>query len=575
MRSAYTLRRTCVHTPRLPECVESRFGVAGSVGVLSAEEWHQVDLRDYIRVLRKGWPFILAMAVFGLAAGVGITVATTKVYQADVQVFVATDSSANGADLANGNTFTQNRVQSYTSIANSPSVTRAVISKLKLSMSQSDLSDKITADAPLNKVLINLHVTDTQPETAARLANAVASEFSVVVQDTEQTDASGKPVVKLTVIHPATVPTSPIKPNPVLNFGLGIILGLFVGVGGIVVRELLDNTVKGPTDFAELGIPVLGMIPLDKRTTRVPIAFRGDPHSLRSEAYRQLRTNLQFVRVDASPRVIAVTSALPGEGKTTTAINLAAALAEAGYRVFLVEADLRKPTIAKTLGLVADVGFTTVLIGQTSIESATQTIGRNLAVLTSGPVPPNPSELLVSTQARTIIADVATRADYVIVDTAPLLPVTDGAEVAAMVDATIVVHRSGKTTRDQVTRSIGALDKVGEHPVGVTLNMVSRGGSRYDHEYDYYYVYRPERGGHREQRDDASNELDKKLQEVPRDRVVERVNGTAAAEVNAPDPAVIKRSGYRGRGQKRTFLRRQRETEAAHQDRPEPRPRPR
>ncbi len=248
---------------------------------------------------------------------------------------------------------------------------------------------------------------------------------------------------------------------------------------------------KGQADFEALGVPVLAQVPLDKRTAQVPIAFRGDPHSVRAEAYRQLRMNLQFVNIDHAPRIIAVTSAIPGEGKTTTAMNLAAALAEAGHRVCLVEADLRRPTIARSLGLVGEVGFTTVLIGKADIDDALQNAGRNLAVLTSGPVPPNPSELLLSDHARTVILAAATRADYTIIDTAPLLPVADGAEIAAFAEATIVVHRAGKTTREQAQRSVAALAKVGEKPVGVVLNMVSRGTSGRDYQYDYYYTYRP------------------------------------------------------------------------------------
>ena len=157
---------------------------------------------------------------------------------------------------------------------------------------------------------------------------------------------------------------------------------------------------------------MLGLVPFDKRTPRSPIAFRSDPHSARSEAYRQLRTNLQFVDVDNPPRIIAVTSAIPGEGKTTTAINLAAALAEAGARVCLVEADLRRPSIAKALGLVGDVGFTTVVIGKAPVETVLQNAGRNLAVLTSGPIPPNPSELLISQHARQVIAELARNVDF-------------------------------------------------------------------------------------------------------------------------------------------------------------------
>ncbi len=368
-----------------------------------------------------------------------------------------------------------------------------MISQLNLSLTPQQLAGKISADAPQNKVLINLHVTDHDPAVAANLANAVAVQFDKVVQNTEQTDANGKPVVKLTVIHPAGIPSSPVKPNKILNIGLGFVIGLLLGVGIVILRDVLDNTVKNPSDFEELGVPVLGMVPFDKRTAKTPIAFRGDPHSLRSEAYRLLRTNMQFLDVDNAPRIIAVTSAVPGEGKSTTAINLAAALAEAGYRVCLIEADLRRPTLAQMLGLVPDVGFTTVLIGRAPLETALQNAGRNLAVLTSGPVPPNPSELLVTAQAGAVIRQVAEQVDYTIIDTAPLLPVADGAEVAALADATLVVHRAGKTTKDQAARAVETLKKIGERPVGVILNMVTRGSGRYDYEYSYYYSYRPER----------------------------------------------------------------------------------
>ncbi|MBO0882553.1 MAG: polysaccharide biosynthesis tyrosine autokinase, partial [Mycobacterium sp.] len=381
-----------------------------------------MDLRDYVRVLRRGWPVILAFVIVGLAAGIGLTLTSTKVYQASVQLFVAASQVTNISQLASGNTFTQNQVQSYTSIATSPAVTGPVVRQLglgRLGITPQDLAAKISSDAPVNTVLVNIHVTDHDPARAARLANAVANRFASVVEHTEQTKANGSAVVKLTVIHPATVPGSPIKPVPVLNIGLGFVLGLLLGVGVVIVRDVLDNTVKGPSDFDELGVSVLGKVPLDKRTAKNPIALRGDPHSTRAEAYRLLRTNLQFVNVDNPPRVIAITSAVPGEGKSTTAMNLAAVLAEAGYRVCLIDADLRRPTLASTLGLVPDVGLTTVLIGKVPLERALQNVGRNLAVLTSGPIPPNPSELLHTAQTRTVIRTIADHVDYTIIDTPP------------------------------------------------------------------------------------------------------------------------------------------------------------
>lgn len=461
-----------------------------------------MELREYLRILRKGWPLILTFVVVGTAVGVFLTVSTKKLYQANVQLFVATSASDNAAQLAQGNQFAQAQVQSYTSLATDPRVTGPVVAKLKSKLTSGQLADKVSADAPESKVLINLHVTDHDPKTAASLANAVASQFAEVVQTTSQTDPSRPAVVKLTVVHPATIPSLPIKPSKVTNTGLGFILGLLLGIGVIVLRDVLDNTVKGPQDFEELGVPVLGLVPYDKRTSKTPVAFRGDPHSARSEAYRQLRTNMQFINVDNAPRIIAVTSAVPGEGKTITAINLAAALAEAGYRVCLIEADLRRPTIAKTLGLVADVGFTTALIGKTPVEAVLQNAGRNLAVLTSGPVPPNPSELLLSAQAKTIIQQLAAKVDFTIIDTAPLLPVADGAEVAALTDATLVVHHAGKTTKDQAARSVESLAKVGERPVGVVLNMMTRSRGNYDYGYGYYYAYRPDRSRKRKATDD-------------------------------------------------------------------------
>jgi capsular exopolysaccharide synthesis family protein len=482
-----------------------------------------VDVREFLRILRKGWPVILGFIVLGSALGVAATLATKKVYQADVQVFVATSNAGTGVDLNQGNAFTQNQVQSYTSIATSPAVTGPVIKKLHLSLSKEGLASKITADAPATKVLINLHVTDHDPVQSAELANALAAQFNAVVQRTEQTDAGGRPVVKLTVIHPATVPSTPIKPSPVLNIGIGFVLGLLVGMGFVILRDVLDNTVRGPEDFEALGVPVLGMVPFDKQTAKTPVAFRDDPHSIRSEAYRQLRTNLQFINVDNAPRVIAVTSGVPGEGKSTTAINLAAALAEAGYRVCLVEADLRRPTIAKSLGLSGDVGFTTVLVGKLPIEQALQNAGRNLAVLTSGPIPPNPSELLISEQATAIIRQIAARVDYTIIDTAPLLPVADGAEVAAIADATLVVHHAGKSTRDQAARSVQALEKVGERPVGVILNMVTRTRGSYDYDYGYYYTYRPDRSRRIKASEDAA--------------ATAHTNGAPAAESLSPERA--------------------------------------
>lgn len=460
-----------------------------------------MDLRDYVRILRKSWASILAFVVIGIAAGVALTLATTKVYQASAQLFVYVPGSSSDGSLGANSTYAQQQVQSLTTYATSPTVLQGALNAARKvspqtisDLTETDLENNVTADAPLNKTLIDVNVSDTDPVRAALIANKLAVFMSDYLPSKVLKDAQGRSVITITIPHPAAVPSSPTTPNKVLNIGLGLVVGVLIGVGVAVLREVLDTTVKGPSDFEEIGVPVLGLVPFDKRTPRSPIAFRTDPHSSRSEAYRQLRTNLQFVDVDNPPRIIAVTSAIPGEGKTTTAINLAAALAEAGARVCLVEADLRRPSIAKALGLVGDVGFTTVVIGKAPVETVLQNAGRNLAVLTSGPIPPNPSELLITQHARQVIAELSRNVDFTIIDTPPLLPVTDGAEVATMADATLLVHRASKTTRDQAARSIQALDKVGRRPVGVILNMITRAAGKYDYEYAYYQAaYRPDR----------------------------------------------------------------------------------
>lgn len=445
-----------------------------------------MDLRDYLGVLRRGRLLIVVLTLLGLGAGLGLALATHKEYRATVQIFVAAESAAgNAGQLAQGNTFIEDRVQSYTSIATAPAVTAAVIRDLHLELTDQELAKKISASAPPNKVLINLFVTDRNPQVASVLANTVAVAFSRAVERTEQTDAHGNSVVKLTVIHPATVPRSPVKPDLALYVGFGVVVGLLLGVAIAIIREMLDYTVKDATDFEALGVPVLGVIPLDKRTSRAPLALRAGGDGARAEAYRLLRTNLQFVNVDNSPRVIAITSAVVGEGKSTTAINLAWALAEAGHQVCLVEADLRRPTIATMLGLVPEIGLTSVLIGKVSLNNALQAAGPNLKVLTSGSIPPNPSELLISRHARDVIQQVSRMADYTVVDTTPLVPVADAAEVATLADATLVVFRSGKTSWDQVAQALSALDKVGRPPVGVVLNMVDKWSGYANYRYGY------------------------------------------------------------------------------------------
>jgi capsular exopolysaccharide synthesis family protein len=431
-----------------------------------------VSAVDYLRLLRQQWRTAVACVGVIVLLALVSTVTTPRRYRADAQVFVTTAAKADTANqLALAETYVQARVQSYPTIATSPLVTKPVIEKLGLSITPADLGSRITATAAVGTVVVTLSVTDKDPAEAARLTDAVAEQFARAVEEVERTPASETSRVRVTVTRTAQVPSAPVSPKPLVNLALALVLGLLVGVAAAILRGVLDRRIR-TADVLEgiAGVSVLAVIPRDRGTPEHPLVIESGSQGRRAEAYRQLRTNLRYVAVDRPPRVIAITSAMPGEGKTTTALNLAAALAEAGHRVCLVESDLRRPTLAGSLGLVGEVGLTTALIGSAPVSEAAQELRTNLAVLTSGALPPNPSEVLRSEQVRSLIESIAAVADYTIIDTAPLLPVTDGVEVASLADATLLVVRAGRTTHHQVTAAKAALATVGVHAVGVVLN---------------------------------------------------------------------------------------------------------
>jgi capsular exopolysaccharide synthesis family protein len=256
-----------------------------------------------------------------------------------------------------------------------------------------------------------------------------------------------------------------------------------------LARNALDTSVKSPEQLREAaGAPNLGTIAHDPNVPKRPLTVHEDPQSPRSEAFRQLRTNLQFVDVDNPRKVIVVTSSLPAEGKTTTIVNLAIALASAGTRVVVVEADLRRPKVADLLGIERSVGLTSVLSGRVRVDQAVQLwAGGRFDVLASGPLPPNPSELLASQHMKAVLAELRERYDVVLIDTPPLLPVTDAAAVAPATDGAILVCRFKETTHDQVASAVEALHAVSAPLLGTVFTMVPSSGPRAYAQYNAYY----------------------------------------------------------------------------------------
>jgi succinoglycan biosynthesis transport protein ExoP len=316
-------------------------------------------------------------------------------------------------------------------------------------------------------------------------------------------------------VDKARVPTYPSEPNVPRNLMFALALGLSTGVGLAFLLEGIDNTVRTPEQAQAISaLPSLGMIPLGSKgaietaTKRLTVASSREavelvtqsrPQSQMAESYRALRTSLLLTSLGGPPKVILITSALPQEGKTTTSINTAIVLAQKGTRVLLIDADLRRPSIHKTLGMGPKTGLSNVLTGNATLQQAVvrSSILPTLFVLTAGTPPPNPAELLASSNMKDILAELREEYDHIIVDTPPTLSVTDAVVMSTRADAVVLVIRSGQTTKQALRRARDLLMQVNARVAGVLLNAVDLSSPDYYYYYEYQGKY-----GHRYYQED-------------------------------------------------------------------------
>lgn len=450
-----------------------------------------MNLNDFVRLLRRRWVTVVCTLLVTLAAVIAYTVIQTPMYQASTRLFVSNKLGASAADLYQGNRLSQERVVSYTQLITGETLADRTIERLNLNMSPKKLRSRVTAKSKPNTVLIEISVMDESPVKARDIANALSEEFVTMVRELETPSNGSTPDARVVIEQRAKVPGEPVVPKPARNIAIGAFLGVLFGFALALARELLDNTVKDREVLEHLtDSGVVGLIPLDKSRRSDPAILFESDNSAVAEAFRKLRTNLQFLSVDDPPRLIVVTSSVPNEGKTTTSINLALALAEADHNVVLVDGDMRRPSLAKRLALVEVAGFSTVLSGAAQLEDVLQTTSfPRLTVLTAGAVPPNPSELLASMAAKKTLNEMRSRYDYVVVDSPPLLAVTDAAILAAESDGALVLIKAGETKRDQLRHGVGTLRDVGARLLGTILTMVpTRGSGAYgygNYSYDY------------------------------------------------------------------------------------------
>ena len=432
-----------------------------------------MDVLGFFLAVRKRWWVVILATVIGAAAAVGITSLQAKQYSSSVTFFVATPSAEPG-QAYQANLYAQALVNSYVKLLSSDELARRVIAQAGLHATPQAVAEKISGTAGLNTVLLTATATDSTPAGAVRLGSAVATAFGPMVSSLNNnynTTASKSPIV-LSVV---SGPTSPVKvaPRRALNYLLGIFVGLVVGLAFAAVRELLDTSVRSDEQVAAAGTGVLASISRIQRYGPLPLIADDLDRSILAEEMRQLRTSLQYMQRDRPVKVIAVVSPEAAEGRSTVAINLALAFAEAGRQTLLIDADLRRPQIAEYLGIDGAAGLCDVLAQQVGLDTALRTWGeQKLHVLASGPLPPHPAELLGSRQMADLAARLRSEFDTIIIDTPPLRPVTDGVTTALLSDGAIVVVRNGRTSRAQLGHALQALRAVDVPVLGAVHNMV-------------------------------------------------------------------------------------------------------
>lgn len=430
-----------------------------------------MGVQRFLTILRDRWIAALVTALLVIGAVAGWTALQRPIYEASASLFVRTEPGASVADRSAGADYARQQIATYTDLADTPLVLDPAIESLGLPTSAQQVARHVSATVPQDTLLIKVTVRDSSAQGAADLADAVSASLRTEVMELES--SSG---VELTIVTPATVPSEPISPDVFQNLALGLVSALLAGVLAAMVRDILDNKVRKAEDIRLLtDAAIMATVPAVRAENAVTMLDDDAAQGIQAEAYRELRTNLRFLDMQGSTRSLVVTSSVKDEGKSATSINLAAAVARSGLRVLLVDGDLRNPSIHRYLGLEGGAGLTTVLIGDADLEDVVQPLDpEGLFVLASGPLPPNPNELLDSARMTQFLDAATYHYDLVILDSSPLLAAADATVLARQVSGTLFVAGSGRVRRSQLIHALQKIQLVQGRLLGIVVNGVPR-----------------------------------------------------------------------------------------------------
>lgn len=480
----------------------------------------QLTLRDYGSIIwRRKWIVVYPMLLTAIVAGV-LSLMTPVKYRATGEVLVQlppTAETVGSTGVVMSPRLIENELRAASGSELQAAVREVIGPEPILSVSADDSSDVFRFTAVSGGRQRAADAANTYAEMyIERQRSSLVAEFDarsrVIAGQLEAARAADDDPVQITeyeqeleglavsielartsgsnLIDEAVPPGAPFEPQTRRTVGFAAMVGLLLGLGMAFLLDYLDTSIRDEDELAAAtGLPTLAVIPelvLPKDDPRGFVVTRDDPHSPGAEGYRTLRTALQFLAIDRTLRVIEFTSPHPSEGKTTTAINLAVAAARGGQRVVLVDCDLRKPQVHNYFGLPNDLGFTSVLLRKSSLQDAVQPVDDEpkLHVLSSGPTPPNPSELLAGDRTQTILDSLGAAADLVVIDSPPVLPVVDAVVLSGVVDGVIVVAASGSTDRRTMAKTMDRFNQVDAPVLGTVLNRYEPNRSD-----DYSYGY--------------------------------------------------------------------------------------